>query len=226
MSEPTNDDGWIVHDGGPCPVPADAMVVVRFRDGYVEDAETAWFWSDKNPADEFDYWKWQGLPDWNIVAYRLIEPARIDPVSLDLAPDPRDARIAELTAERDELTKRLADAEAAHRRVVVHNSRMALEWAALVSSRSAGSLAAWAVSFDSIKAERDALAAQVAMLREAIGPIRHYVACRDAKPLRNLGEHVHSIHGGTEYDAMLTMAHLRAVLAATAPRPAPVIVEE
>lgn len=51
-------------------------------------------------------------------------------------------------------------------------------------------------------------------LREALKPLLHYLAMREAKPLHGLNEIIHGIHGGTEWEAQITLDHLRAIRAA------------
>lgn len=57
-----NVNPWIDHAGGPCPVPEDTMVDVRFRDRDIESDIHAGFWSD--------WWLHDGSAT-DIVAYRL-----------------------------------------------------------------------------------------------------------------------------------------------------------
>ena len=47
--------------------------------------------------------------------------------------------------------------------------------------------------------------------------IRHYVAMRDAKPLRQSGDVIHSVHAGTEWEAELRLSDLRLAATPTPP---------
>lgn len=47
--------------------------------------------------------------------------------------------------------------------------------------------------------------------------IRHYVAMRDAKPLRQLDDVIHSVHAGTEWEAELRLSDLRLAATPTPP---------
>jgi len=63
--------GFIAHDGSPCPVPPETMVVVQFRDGGLDDPEgrEARYWD--GPPDK--WWEWEGdFPVVNIMAYRVL----------------------------------------------------------------------------------------------------------------------------------------------------------
>lgn len=55
--------------------------------------------------------------------------------------------------------------------------------------------------------------AENAELREALRPVQHYVAMRDAMPIRGLSDDIHSIHAGTQWEASLSLTDLRAVVA-------------
>jgi hypothetical protein len=48
---------------------------------------------------------------------------------------------------------------------------------------------------------------------EAVGRVRRYVEMRAAKPLRGVGECIHGVHTGTEWEAELLLSDLRALLA-------------
>jgi hypothetical protein len=72
-----NSDGWIKHDGGPCPVAASAMVTVKFRDGDISDGEEAGLWISATEHSPADWWKHQSTcHDEDIIAYRLHTPAQ------------------------------------------------------------------------------------------------------------------------------------------------------
>jgi hypothetical protein len=43
--------------------------------------------------------------------------------------------------------------------------------------------------------------------------VAHYVAMRDAAPLRQVGDSVHGIHTGTQWEAELRLSDLRVVVA-------------
>lgn len=61
--EEKDDDGWIKHDGGPCPVRGDVKVSVKFRRGEsADDSRCAgyWFWGHNNA-------------DYDIIAYRIVD---------------------------------------------------------------------------------------------------------------------------------------------------------
>ena len=63
-------EGFIPHDGGPCPVPLDTMVFSRHRSGVISRQSYPAKWSD-----EWGRWNWSGTPydGWNdnITAYRI-----------------------------------------------------------------------------------------------------------------------------------------------------------
>jgi hypothetical protein len=66
---PPSDDGWIDHDGGPCPVADEQLVLIRTRDGWEDTTfEPAGWW-----ADGTDWWQHRGLED-DITAYRVVQP--------------------------------------------------------------------------------------------------------------------------------------------------------
>lgn len=52
--------------------------------------------------------------------------------------------------------------------------------------------------------------------REAVERLARYVAMREAKPLANLGDYVHRIHSGTEWEAELLFSDLLALSTALA----------
>ncbi len=66
-------DGWIEHDGGPCPVALDSLVQIFHRGGHANKHFTPAGWSD-----EWGRWQWKGGPydGWNenIIAYKLETP--------------------------------------------------------------------------------------------------------------------------------------------------------
>ena len=66
-------DGWIEHDGGPCPVALDSKVFVMHRGGVESPVAIPAKWSE-----EWGRWAWSGTPyeGWgeNIIAYRLETP--------------------------------------------------------------------------------------------------------------------------------------------------------
>jgi hypothetical protein len=49
--------------------------------------------------------------------------------------------------------------------------------------------------------------------REAVGRVRRYVQMRREKPLRQVGEPIHGVHGGTEWEAELRLSDVAALLA-------------
>ena len=71
-------EGFVPHDGGPCPVHLQAKVEVVFRSGQVRHARRAEWWTafdSKAKFAEHDLWKWESPNhDNDIIAYRLKEP--------------------------------------------------------------------------------------------------------------------------------------------------------
>lgn len=65
-------EGFVPHDGGPCPVPLDSMPAIMTRSGEVQSGGSwrASFWQ----AGESDWWQHRGDHRNNIIAYRLKEP--------------------------------------------------------------------------------------------------------------------------------------------------------
>lgn len=63
-------DGWIQHDGGPCPVNPDQCVDTRFRDGDLDYDTRAGHWA---MGRNDNWWLWQGRAEriTDIIAYRL-----------------------------------------------------------------------------------------------------------------------------------------------------------
>ncbi len=65
-------DGWIEHDGGPCPVPLDSKVDLLHRSN-VSITTVPALWSE-----EWGRWAWKGTryEGWNenIIAYRPEQP--------------------------------------------------------------------------------------------------------------------------------------------------------
>ena len=60
--------GFIPHDGGTCPVPLDSKPAIMVRSGEIE-SEDSWpasFWA----AGGDDWWRHQGNPRNNIIAYK------------------------------------------------------------------------------------------------------------------------------------------------------------
>jgi hypothetical protein len=71
QTNPVSADGWIAHDGGPCPVAWSTMVFVRFEDGCEPEVPYAagwWeqFWTPGNDK--------AGRPRNRIAAYRYDVP--------------------------------------------------------------------------------------------------------------------------------------------------------
>ncbi|MBF5091256.1 hypothetical protein F1640_14785 [Novosphingobium sp. NBM11] len=64
-------EGFIPHDGGPCPVAPDTLVTVMSRNGCVSSGRYARFW-DYPPS----WWRWQSLDhDNDIIAYKVENPS-------------------------------------------------------------------------------------------------------------------------------------------------------
>lgn len=69
ISEAMKAEGWIEHDGGPCPVPLDMIVDVMFADGGTDGSIYAGFWSAEVPEMD-SQWEGECDPDDRIVAYK------------------------------------------------------------------------------------------------------------------------------------------------------------
>ena len=84
MTKP-NKDGWIRHRGGECPVDADAMVEVRFRDGDISrNQKASSFWWDHNDCNS-DIMAWRPRkPDIEALIQEGIDSAdagKLTPIS-------------------------------------------------------------------------------------------------------------------------------------------------
>lgn len=62
-------EGFVPHDGGPCPVPLDQEVTVLYADGGWSAAE-AGFWTGWEESDQMNLWSWECAPYNRIIAYR------------------------------------------------------------------------------------------------------------------------------------------------------------
>ena len=60
-------EGFILHEGGPCPVAHYTKVAVIFRDESDDDDAVAWFW-----MQDVNWWEWEGDPSDNIVGYKVL----------------------------------------------------------------------------------------------------------------------------------------------------------
>lgn len=57
-----DDDGWVPHDGGPCPVNPGTKVDVKFRNG-----------AYSSKCDEAQHWYWRhDCSDCDIIAYKVV----------------------------------------------------------------------------------------------------------------------------------------------------------
>lgn len=67
LSEQQIAEGWLPHDGGPCPVVEDSYPAVMKKRGKAigSGCVMAGVW-----AIGLDNWKWQGHPDNHIIAYK------------------------------------------------------------------------------------------------------------------------------------------------------------
>jgi hypothetical protein len=75
LTEQMKADGWIEHDGGPCPVAPDCRVIVMQRTGHIRNVRKASHWSAR--ADEPDWGQdcWIHQAEWcDIIAYRPEQP--------------------------------------------------------------------------------------------------------------------------------------------------------
>lgn len=63
-------DGWIAHDGGPCPVPLSARVSVLHRDGTPRMLRQAGWWVRIENFAEHDLWRHEGPGHLHIIAYK------------------------------------------------------------------------------------------------------------------------------------------------------------
>jgi len=70
-------EGFVPHDGGPCPVPLDQEVTVLYADGGWSAAE-AGFWTGWEENDQMNSWSWECDPYNRIIAYR---PTQQEPKS-------------------------------------------------------------------------------------------------------------------------------------------------
>ncbi|MDV4166215.1 hypothetical protein R1538_34765 [Rhizobium leguminosarum] len=65
---------WIEWAGGECPVPLTALVDVRYADGHEEFFVEAELLARDCHGEPDDWWKHEGHPTENIIAYRVINP--------------------------------------------------------------------------------------------------------------------------------------------------------
>jgi hypothetical protein len=101
--------------------------------------------------------------------------------------------------------------------------RDGLRKALIESGRNAGALLADEVSSSFLQlvpeeiaalyGRRQAAEAKLEEVRVAAEPIKHYIAMREAKPLRQMDDSIHGIHIGTEWAAELKLSSLRALAA-------------
>lgn len=68
-------DGWIEHDGGPCPVRAKSSPAIMFSDGYVmpQGQYTASYWADSRWTGKRGPHQ-RGILPRRIIAYRPENP--------------------------------------------------------------------------------------------------------------------------------------------------------
>lgn len=71
ISTSSDSDGWMVWEGGECPVPANAFVEVEFRDGVRNGVMSASWWSTPIGPDARSNWEHCGTAD-DIVRYRIL----------------------------------------------------------------------------------------------------------------------------------------------------------
>jgi hypothetical protein len=62
-------DGWIKHDGGPCPVPRGTLVEVRLRDGHIQAGLAL---HDDGTCTSEPQWTGGDYPSLTIAAYRIL----------------------------------------------------------------------------------------------------------------------------------------------------------
>ena len=68
-------EGFIPHDGGPCPVPLDSYPRVMLRGGELDrGVVTASFWTGETD----DWWQWMGDAETNIIAYKPEDQTNAD----------------------------------------------------------------------------------------------------------------------------------------------------
>lgn len=70
-------DGWIEHDGGPCPVPLDSQPHIMWNNGSISRGDSARLWTFSAGRSGDDFWK--GIPGTRIIAYRLERTMHSDP---------------------------------------------------------------------------------------------------------------------------------------------------
>ncbi len=70
---------FIKHNGGQCPVAANTIVDVLFRDGGMAKGKCAGFWSTNRKAEGYScWWEHKAIDENNnIVAYRVLEPEEL-----------------------------------------------------------------------------------------------------------------------------------------------------
>ena len=78
MTLPDLPEGFVAHDGGPCPVEWDSRPGVIFRDGYRQKVGEVmagqWVFPDHGP----DLWQWARHGPADIIAYRPTPPSAKD----------------------------------------------------------------------------------------------------------------------------------------------------
>ncbi len=67
-------EGFVRHDGGPCPVPLDSHPAVMFPSGRIHDdgLYSAATYVGGGALELPDLWQWKGHPQNNIIAYRPV----------------------------------------------------------------------------------------------------------------------------------------------------------
>lgn len=63
-------DGWVEHDGGPCPVPLGSKVAVLWGDGH----QTPPVYAAGEWCDYHDSWQHEGPRKHHIIAYKPEQP--------------------------------------------------------------------------------------------------------------------------------------------------------